>query len=86
MTGLLTDLYQLTMAAGFFAAGKAHESATFDAKKTYATGPGGAFEMAKDVASFAAGIGGSVVIGSDGKLVRRAAWIQRADRLCRGYT
>ena len=30
MTGLLTDLYQLTMAAGFFAAGKAHESATFE--------------------------------------------------------
>jgi nicotinate phosphoribosyltransferase len=30
MTGLLTDLYQLTMAAGFFAAGKAQETATFE--------------------------------------------------------
>src|SRR5690348_9704627 len=30
MTGLLTDLYQLTMAAGYFEAGKAHEIATFE--------------------------------------------------------
>jgi nicotinate phosphoribosyltransferase len=30
MTGLLTDLYQLTMAAGFFEAGKAQETATFE--------------------------------------------------------
>ena len=29
-TGLLTDLYQLTMAAGYFEAGKAHERATFE--------------------------------------------------------
>ena len=30
MTGLLTDLYQLTMAAGYFEAGKTNESATFE--------------------------------------------------------
>jgi len=30
MTGLLTDLYQLTMAAGYFEAGKAHETAIFE--------------------------------------------------------
>src|SRR5438477_11202652 len=30
MTGLLTDLYQLTMAAGYFESGKAHEIATFE--------------------------------------------------------
>ncbi|MCP5111986.1 MAG: nicotinate phosphoribosyltransferase [bacterium] len=30
MNGLLTDLYQLTMAAGFFQAGKATETATFE--------------------------------------------------------
>jgi len=30
MTGLLTDLYQLTMAAGYFEAGKAQESAVFE--------------------------------------------------------
>ena len=30
MTGLLTDLYQLTMAAGYFEAGKAGEIATFE--------------------------------------------------------
>jgi nicotinate phosphoribosyltransferase len=30
MTGLLTDLYQLTMAAGFFEAGKSAERATFE--------------------------------------------------------
>src|SRR3984885_347230 len=30
MTGLLTDLYQLTMAAGYFEAGKTRESATFE--------------------------------------------------------
>src|SRR5262249_48867190 len=30
MTGLLTDLYQLTMAAGYFEAGKAEETATFE--------------------------------------------------------
>ncbi|HUA20317.1 MAG TPA: nicotinate phosphoribosyltransferase [Bryobacteraceae bacterium] len=30
MTGLLTDLYQLTMAAGYFEAGKAQETATFE--------------------------------------------------------
>ena len=30
MTGLLTDLYQLTMAAGYFEAGKTTESATFE--------------------------------------------------------
>jgi len=30
MTGLLTDLYQLTMAAGYYEAGKAHEIATFE--------------------------------------------------------
>lgn len=30
MTGLLTDLYQLTMAAGYFEAGKASETATFE--------------------------------------------------------
>ena len=30
MTGLLTDLYQLTMAAGYFEAGKTHEIATFE--------------------------------------------------------
>ena len=30
MTGLLTDLYQLTMAAGYFEAGKANEVATFE--------------------------------------------------------
>ena len=30
MTGLLTDLYQLTMAAGYFEAGKTAESATFE--------------------------------------------------------
>src|SRR5450755_3768409 len=30
MTGLLTDLYQLTMAAGYFEAGKANEIATFE--------------------------------------------------------
>jgi nicotinate phosphoribosyltransferase len=29
-TGLLTDLYQLTMAAGYFEAGKTHERATFE--------------------------------------------------------
>ncbi|HLK22729.1 MAG TPA: hypothetical protein VKT81_27475, partial [Bryobacteraceae bacterium] len=30
MTGLLTDLYQLTMSAGYFEAGKADEIATFE--------------------------------------------------------
>ena len=30
MTGLLTDLYQLTMAAGYFESGKARETATFE--------------------------------------------------------
>src|SRR5437773_2598625 len=30
MTGLLTDLYELTMAAGYFAAGKADEWGTFE--------------------------------------------------------
>jgi len=30
MSGLLTDLYQLTMAAGYFQAGKARETATFE--------------------------------------------------------
>ncbi len=30
MNGLLTDLYELTMAAGYFAAGKASETATFE--------------------------------------------------------
>ncbi len=30
MNGLLTDLYELTMAAGYFAAGKAHQKATFE--------------------------------------------------------
>src|ERR1700674_1846864 len=30
MTGLLTDLYQLTMAAGYFESGKADEAATFE--------------------------------------------------------
>ena len=30
MTGLLTDLYQLTMAAGYFEAGKTSETATFE--------------------------------------------------------
>src|SRR6202021_3218803 len=30
MTGLLTDLYQLTMAAGYFEAGKTTESAPFE--------------------------------------------------------
>src|ERR1700674_950781 len=30
MTGLLTDLYQLTMAAGYFESGKADEVATFE--------------------------------------------------------
>ena len=30
MNGLLTDLYELTMAAGFFDAGKAEEVATFE--------------------------------------------------------
>ena len=30
MTGLLTDLYQLTMAAGYFEAGKSREIATFE--------------------------------------------------------
>jgi len=30
MTGLLTDLYQLTMAAGYFEAGKAQETAVFE--------------------------------------------------------
>jgi len=30
MTGLLTDLYQLTMAAGYFEAGKANEVSTFE--------------------------------------------------------
>lgn len=30
MTGLLTDLYQLTMAAGYYEAGKASETATFE--------------------------------------------------------
>lgn len=30
MNGLLTDLYELTMAAGYFAAGKANEIATFE--------------------------------------------------------
>ena len=30
MTGLLTDLYQLTMAAGYYEAGKANEVATFE--------------------------------------------------------
>jgi nicotinate phosphoribosyltransferase len=30
MTGLLTDLYQLTMAAGYYEAGKANEIATFE--------------------------------------------------------
>ena len=30
MNGLLTDLYELTMAAGYFAAGKVHQKATFE--------------------------------------------------------
>src|SRR5215472_7082368 len=30
MNGLLTDLYELTMAAGYFEAGKADENATFE--------------------------------------------------------
>ena len=30
MTGLLTDLYELTMAAGYFEAGKASQTATFE--------------------------------------------------------
>ncbi|NUN03502.1 MAG: nicotinate phosphoribosyltransferase, partial [Bryobacteraceae bacterium] len=30
MHGLLTDLYQLTMAAGYYQAGKVHEKATFE--------------------------------------------------------
>src|ERR1700704_1947173 len=30
MTGLLTDLYQLTMAAGYFESGKTNEIATFE--------------------------------------------------------
>ena len=30
MNGLLTDLYELTMAAGYFEAGKAAEKATFE--------------------------------------------------------
>ena len=30
MSALNTDLYQLTMAAGYFAAGKTHEIATFE--------------------------------------------------------
>src|SRR5579872_6004959 len=30
MNGLLTDLYELTMAAGYFEAGKAQEKATFE--------------------------------------------------------
>src|SRR6476620_9404827 len=30
MNGLLTDLYELTMAAGFFEAGKVEEKATFE--------------------------------------------------------
>ena len=30
MNGLLTDLYELTMAAGYFAAGKHEETATFE--------------------------------------------------------
>jgi len=30
MTGLLTDLYQLTMAAGYFEAGKAQQIASFE--------------------------------------------------------
>ena len=30
MNGLLTDLYELTMAAGYFEAGKADEKATFE--------------------------------------------------------
>ena len=30
MTGLLTDLYELTMAAGYFEAGKATQKATFE--------------------------------------------------------
>ena len=30
MTGLLTDLYELTMAAGYFDAGKASQKATFE--------------------------------------------------------
>src|ERR1700722_20497804 len=30
MTGLLTDLYQITMAAGYYEAGKANEVATFE--------------------------------------------------------
>jgi nicotinate phosphoribosyltransferase len=30
MTGLLTDLYELTMAAGYYEAGKSHEIATFE--------------------------------------------------------
>ena len=30
MSGLLTDLYELTMAAGYFEAGKADEKATFE--------------------------------------------------------
>jgi hypothetical protein len=42
----------------------AHESATFDAKKSYASGTGQPFEMAKDVAAFAAGVGGSIVVGA----------------------
>ena len=30
MNGLLTDLYELTMAAGYYEAGKHHEIATFE--------------------------------------------------------
>ena len=30
MNGLLTDLYELTMAAGYFETGKADEKATFE--------------------------------------------------------
>ena len=30
MNGLLTDLYELTMAAGYYDAGKAHQKATFE--------------------------------------------------------
>jgi hypothetical protein len=42
----------------------AHERATFDAKKDYAAGNNKPFEMAKDVAAFASGVGGSLVVGA----------------------
>jgi hypothetical protein len=40
MTGLLTDLYQLTMAAGYFEAGKSREKATFELSATSFLPPG----------------------------------------------